>query len=165
MILPTGNNLGYRLKKGFTLLELLLVIVIISILLGVSTPLIKRNIESTSFKSFINKSYFLLDYAKTLCIFKNTILEVNFDLNGNRIILIEKGEKGEEFKTIKIPKGLHFEIEKETILFYPDGTMEEFEIIISDNEQRKAVISSKGFDGKIRTDQRPLKKSLSKQFF
>lgn len=137
---------------GFTLLELLLVIAIIAIVVGLATPSLKRSINNAVFKAFVQKTYFFLDYAKTQAVCKNGMFVVTFDLEEENFFLTEKDKVDDVMFEIMIPQHAHLETDKKTILFYPDGTLEEFKITIYDDYQRQSVISSKGFNGKIVID-------------
>ncbi|UCC95464.1 MAG: hypothetical protein JSW40_01620 [Candidatus Omnitrophota bacterium] len=168
MTLPIGNDAqrrGYRdgwstqnrssifRRTAITFLELLLTMVIVSVLVGSSLPLVKRNIQSTSFKSFVNKTYLFLDYSKTQAILKDIVLEVRLDVENNSLFLSKRGtESDERLDEIQIPNNIHLDLDKEKIVFYPDGTSQEFKFVISDKHQRHSTISSKGFDGKIVVD-------------
>ncbi len=143
---------GRSSLTGFTLLELLFVILIISVILGLSMPLIKKSVNKASFKAFVDKSYFLLDYAKSYAILKTKVLEVKLDLKERKIVLSEResGNKdGDKLLEIKIPESIKVESQKENIPFFPDGTMEEFEIIFSDGEAGYSRIYSKSNEGRI----------------
>ena len=141
----------YCLKQAFTLLELLLIIVIISVVLSISLPLISVNVRSMYLKSFVNKTCILLDYAKVQAVLKNIVLSVRFDSKDNKIFLLAKG-KGEfkKKKEVIVPKNIYVNFDKDDIFFYPDGTFLEFKINIFDKNQRSFVISSSGFDEKIK---------------
>ncbi|UCD15544.1 MAG: prepilin-type N-terminal cleavage/methylation domain-containing protein [Candidatus Omnitrophota bacterium] len=146
-----GNEFRPKTVHGFTLLELLLVIAIISVFAGISFPFIKKSIKSTEFRSFSNKTYLFLDYAKTQSVLRNAVLKVKFDLDNKQVSLVERIEELPEtvLQKINIPKNINIELENEEIPFYPDATLQPFEIRIFDNENRGAVVSSKGVDGKI----------------
>lgn len=138
--------------SGFTLLELLLIVLIISVILGLSLPFIKKNVNSASFKTFINKNYLFLDYAKTHSVLKGKILKVKINLEEKKIVLWEmksKNEEGDKLLEIEIPGNISVESEKENISFFPDGTIEEFGIIFSDDEARFSMIYSKSNENKI----------------
>ncbi len=161
MMLLIGKN-----RNSFTLLELLLVVLIISIVLGLNMPAIRKSISSSSFKSFVNKAYLLLDYAKTQAVLKGNILEADY-YSGSRILGIKRfnteesqgpgivvpgGLTEEDFlHHVDVPENIAVDIDKaEKIIFYPDGTMTEFSMSIKDKKSGKdAVIESQGFDGKI----------------
>ncbi|MCK4917836.1 MAG: hypothetical protein KAS51_06455 [Candidatus Omnitrophica bacterium] len=138
------------LKQAFTLLELLLIILIISVVLSTSLPLIRINVKNMEFKIFINKTYLFLDYAKVQAVLKNIIFSVRFNMKDNKIYLLAKG-KNEDQKTLEInvPKNIYIRFDNEDLLFYPDGTFQEFKIDIFDKNKRNTIISSSGFDGKI----------------
>ena len=147
----------YRFKKrrGFTLIELLLVITIISVLAGVSFPFIKNTIQSTRFKSFSNKTYLFLDYAKTQAILRSIVLKVRIDLDNAIMVIIETDDELVESVVYKIniPEKVSIESENEEIFFYPDGTLQPIQITISDDKGRSILVTSKGIDGKIVTGQ------------
>jgi len=146
---------------GFTFFEVILVVVIMAVLLGSSFPLIRKNIKSTFFKSSVNKVYLLLDYAKTQSILRKVILTANCRQEDKAIFLTEKGKESEKLLEINIPEGIDFESEPEGISFYPDGTSQEFEMSIFDKKGREALISSQGFDGKIRVKNKKSKESTT----
>jgi len=140
----------FSFPKGFTFIEIILAVAIFSILLGLSFPIINRNIKSFNFKSFVNKTYLILDYAKTASTLKNEILKASLDLDNSKIVLTEIDEEV-ILKEVEIPQKISLDPDKEKIAFYPDSTLQEFNIIIADG-RRQAKISSKGFDGKILLD-------------
>ena len=138
-------------SDGFTFMEIILAVAIISALLGVSYPLLNKNIKNISFKSFVNKTNLVLDYAKTSSVLKSKTFEVRFDSEYGEIFLVKKDEQNRIVKKLEIPEKIKLTLGKEKISFYPDGTLENFILIISDNG-REAEIVSKGFDGKIMVD-------------
>ena len=139
-------------SKSLTFLELLLIIVIISVFLGLSLPRLNTSVKSMSFRSFVSKVYLFLDYAKTNALLTNRILVAKSEPEEGRMALTKKSEDEEKvsiIKDIEIPSGFKMKVDAEKIFFYPDGTLKEFKLIITDNYQHRAVISSRGFDGKI----------------
>lgn len=149
MILITGN------KPGFTLLELMLVVCIIAVLAGFSFPLIKKSVKTAEFRAAVDKIYLFLDYAKTQSIIKNMILEAKLELEGKKLVLLRKEDGDGKEKLLlrtEIFGKVDVKLEPERIIFYPDGTLEKFELIILDARGRKALIWSQGIDGKIILD-------------
>ena len=130
-----------KVKKGFTLLELILVIFIISVILGVSFPLIKNSINSYRVRSFVNKAYLFLDYAQTKATLSNKKLKVSIDLDEKLILLSDEASR------LAIPDDISLQTEQEEIVFYPDGTSDEFELVINE-----VTLSSRGFDCKIQVE-------------
>ena len=146
-MLPVGRN-----KTAFTLIELLLALAIIGILLGISFPLLKKNISNTQFRAIVNKVYLLLDYAKTHSTLKNITVKLISD-DQSKLWLVEGSDSEKKINEIEIPEKTKIEFSQEAIIFYPDGSMQEFEIAISDKDRREAKIWSKGIDGKIIVNQ------------
>jgi Tfp pilus assembly protein FimT len=145
----TGNK---KSSKAVTLLELLLIVVILSVFLGLSLPYLNTNVRKMSFRSFVNKAYLFLDYAKAHSILTNRILIAQFDFEDNRLYLAAEGEEKAVLEDLTIPEDYTLEIENEKIIFYPDGTLQEFKLLIRAESENTSVISSKGFDGKIIVD-------------
>jgi prepilin-type N-terminal cleavage/methylation domain-containing protein len=137
-------------KKAFSLLEVLLTTIIILILASVSFPLLKKNIKTAEFKSYVNKTYLFLDYAKTQSIIKNVVLEVKADFQRNELVLTEREEYEQApiLSRIRISENIDIKLEPEKIIFYPDGSLEKFTMEFLDSHH-SAVISSQGLDGKI----------------
>ncbi|MFH1768774.1 MAG: prepilin-type N-terminal cleavage/methylation domain-containing protein [Candidatus Omnitrophota bacterium] len=156
MISKTGNDCYkkrkvnlFNSKPAFTLLELLLTIGIIAVVLAMTFPFIQNNIKNVFFTSFVNRAYLFLDYAKSKAVLKNAPLAVSFDLERKTFFLFEAGQKESGDMKLKVPEAITLSMEKEEIHFYPDGTLEEFSLVISDNRGRSVSCRSSGFDGKI----------------
>lgn len=141
MMLKTGS------KESFTLVELLLVMVVILVLAGVSIPSLKNSARNAEFKGFINKLYLFLDYARSRSTLENSILAVNID-NEGKILLIQ--EKDTELNHIGIPADIQIQSNAPQVLFYPDGTSQQFELLVQAGQDQHSIILSRGFDGKIK---------------
>ena len=105
------------------------------------------------FKSFVRKTYLLLDYARTGATLANTVVRVKWDRGAEKIFLIGSDAlPSRKRQEVPIPKKVHLKSQRQEFIFYPDGTMEEFKIIISGEDGKFSVISSRGFDGKIKIE-------------
>jgi len=140
----------WRNRKSFTLLETLLVVAIISILAGFTFPLARNSIKAARFRAFKDKVYLFLDYAKTQAVIKGKVLEAEFDSQAGQVRLLGKDGGAEQEVLFKagIPDEIRVKFEPDKVIFYPDGTIEEFEVSIC-GDKREAVFFSKGFDGRI----------------
>lgn len=146
-----ASRVARNRKFGFTLLELMLVVCIIAVLAGFSFPLIKKTVKTAEFRAAADKVYLFLDYAKTQSIIQNMILEAKLELDERKLVLLSKASATGEEKLLGTDIFGKFDVklEPERIIFYPDGTLDAFELVILDARGRKALISSQGIDGKI----------------
>jgi prepilin-type N-terminal cleavage/methylation domain-containing protein len=150
----SGGVMGMRIKgrsslTGFTLLELILVMVVLSILLAVSAPAFKTSVRNAELKNFTSKLYLFLDYARTHATLKNVVLGVTFD-NDEKAVTLE--ENGAVLSRIAVPDNIAVTTEEPQILFYPDGTSQQFKAVIQYAGHKRSVILSRGFDGKIKIE-------------
>jgi len=141
------NKTGH---KGFTLLEVLLVVAIISVLAGFTFPLARKSIKLARFRACADKVYLFLDYAKTQAVVKAEVLEAEFDSESNEMFLMKRQDSGKQESLFKMvfSDDIKVKLEPNKVVFYPDGTMEEFEITVF-SPKRSAVFFSRGFDGRI----------------
>ena len=75
----TYKRARFPSARGFTYIELILALIIIFSLLGLSFPLVKKNLNRVHFRSVVNRVYLLLDYAATSATLRNKAVTVEFD--------------------------------------------------------------------------------------
>lgn len=137
------------------MLELVLIVVIIATILSLTLPILKKSLKNSYFKSCVNRVFLLFDYAKTQAILKNTIVEVKFDFSDKKIVLLEVDDGEDNSLSLYesfLPEKIYFQLTQEKILFYPDGTSQEFEVVISDDEGRRTVISTEELIEKVKVN-------------
>lgn len=99
-------------KKGFTLMELLAVIVILAVLALILTPIISGIIESSKKRIFIQNAYELMDTARLYQVKNlNNIEDITFTCDGT---LCKAGEEILEFSG-EVPKSGTITITKQSI--------------------------------------------------
>ena len=151
MILPIGKR-KYRTdsRRGFTLVELVLVILLISILVGLSTPLFKRTFSDLELRNISLDIAKMINYAQEMAI----VDKIKYKLNFN----IDRGEfwiAGRHGKKITLPRGLKITLDAEYIdkgelAFYPDGRSDKAEIKITDRKTGEGrLIKIKGFGSRV----------------
>lgn len=137
-------------SAGFTLIEFLLVMVIIACLLGLAFPRLQRNIKTNAFGFFVEKTYLLLDYARTRAILKSIIVQIKFDQEAKKIVLVEKDNTlNTTLSSVFVPEEISCQSAGPVISFFPDGTSEKIKIVISSRAGLSSIISGSGADGKI----------------
>ncbi len=93
--------------SGFTLLELLVVLIIVSLMLYITYPIIRRNIIYGNKNPNLTKTILLLKYlmSKRFSKFKNKDIFVRFDIKDNYIkIYYKKADRLIPFKKLKLYK-------------------------------------------------------------
>ncbi len=137
------------IKHAFTLVELLLVLVVIAILVGVSVPALNTSVRHAEFNGFVSKLYLFLDYSRSRSTLKNTVLAVNFD-SAAKTVYLKEGD--EVINRLDLPDGMTIQTKEAQVWFYPDGTSQQFQLLVQSGSGQKSIILSRGFDGKIRID-------------
>lgn len=154
----TGNNVRLESiqSSGFTLLELLVVVLIISISLGLTTPIFRKTFSNVQLTSIGSEVLSLMRYARERAIVEKTILRFNLSKDGKVFWLTKKrtdeeifgklnGKFGREFV---LPRDLKIESKIEAVDFYPDGEINESVIEISNSEGKTITVVTKA-NGRI----------------
>ena len=79
---PSGANILMRKKQGFTLLELIVVLVIIGIVAGVAVPRFTGSLDSIRFRKTMNELVYFLREARIKAMATAKATNVVFDLRG-----------------------------------------------------------------------------------
>jgi len=144
MTLPIGSDPRHQ-SAGFTLLELLIVILIMAVIVGVSVPRFRRTFGHLQLQVFANNVVRLFSYARNRAVTRREVLRVHFDVAGRQYWLAQAKEnllEGEseriasKFNRISsIPETISLEPSASEVTFYPDGRVDRFEMVIFDDEQ------------------------------
>jgi type II secretory pathway pseudopilin PulG len=137
-------------RKGtFTLLELMLTLGILLILAGITVPRLRNSLESSRFATAVDDTSLFLDYAKSQSILKTAVLFISID-PGEHLLLLTQGSQEENLliKKLALPVPIAVVSDTDRIAFYPDGTLHEFSLTLSDKRKSTRIFSN-GFDGKI----------------
>jgi prepilin-type N-terminal cleavage/methylation domain-containing protein len=128
--------------KGFTLLELLFVTIVILVLISISTPLFKRTYDNLRHDEFSRNIAKLMKYAHERAIIERVQYRVCFDLNSKTYqIKVEEDPlnqrgvfcevNGKFGKLNRIPDDVSLESSTKEVTFYPDGTVDEASLVVS----------------------------------
>ncbi len=160
MISPTGSDpSSQKPQAGFTLLELLVVLLIFSIVLGLSTPLFSRTFSHLKLEIFSSNMARLLDYAGNRAVATRSRMRVHFDREGGRYWLLQaQGVSSESSfervtdkwgRTYWDPDGVSVDPSTPDVTFYPDGTADPFKLIILDHGKIRYRLVTHVWTGRV----------------
>ena len=160
MISATGSRNQLRAARsrpravaGFTLLELMIVILIIGVLVGVSMPLLSVSARKFSFSQSISRVQAFLRYIQRHAIAEQRTYRVLFESQGGgqRVEWLEQ-DAGQErwvvFSSSLVPETLGIATlmwrneNSVAIVFYPNGTANSVELAVEDAQGNKALIQT-----------------------
>lgn len=158
MISPIGKS-NFKERKAFTLIELLLVIVVISILAGISVPKFRKTFRDIQLASSTHTLVSLMRYAQERSIIEGVSFKIQFDRSTNTYLLLKETEpfsnkfereKGRYRKMNRIPLDILFKASEKEIVFFPDGRATSVEITLENKNKNRKRITAKGIGGRIR---------------
>ncbi|MFA5146429.1 MAG: prepilin-type N-terminal cleavage/methylation domain-containing protein [Candidatus Omnitrophota bacterium] len=156
MISRTGKRSG-RIKAsgGFTLIELALVIVIVLIVIGLASPILKHSTSDLALKDTAFNVSKLSQYGQEKAILERKNFKMVFDFKDMKYQLMEfdtaadppgyRKMDGKFGRAYRVPPGFSIEGGNGEVVFYPDGRCDEAEIRIKDARGNGYSIKVRGF--------------------
>ena len=146
-------------SRGFTLIEVMLVVVIILIAAGITVPKFKGTFKSTQMTDATRSTVRIARYARSLSILKQEPCTLRFETN--RLMLVCGTNSATPEASRKLPEDIRisaFENLAEeggasdgsrAVQFYPGGMNDGFKVTLSADETRRATIVCNPISGKI----------------
>lgn len=161
MISQTGSSpRDPRLQAGFTLLELLIVLVILSVVAAFSIPRFGRTFSHLQFEVLSYKVAKLLEVAGQGAIATGNRMRVHFDPEDRRYQLLQaQGVPPESpFEPIPgrvgqlhtLPDSVFLSPTTPDVTFYPDGTADPFQLLILDHQRNGYRLVTHVWTGHVR---------------
>lgn len=145
---------------GFTLVELLLVVLIMGILVGISTPLFKNTYYDFQLTDTAQRISGLVRFAQASAIVERAKFRINFNSEKTKYWLEKESDpaKPNEFLRISgkfgransVPQDIKIEYENDTITFYPDGSADEAVIYFRNKNNKFYTCLIEGQTGYVR---------------
>lgn len=121
-------------RAGFTLIELIFVVVILAVLIGIAIPALKNTFESMALDNFARELQGRMQYLSQRAIVQQ-----------EPVVL--------DIKTYALPENLTLESDKDEVLFYPDGTIDPVNIVITGAQGKNIILTTEGAYGKIKLEE------------
>ena len=155
-ISATGSRIGKW--KGFTLFEVVVVLVIIALVLTISFPMVSRALQKSNVRASARDVGTFLKYTRELSISRQEILGVKILKEEGKLELLDTS--GKIIKKVHLPQNVFFykiavdgtEVNEEGRIcwFYPDGRVPGFAIIVKDKNGYQIRLKSDIFSGFVR---------------
>jgi len=137
--------------KGFTFIELLIIIIIIGILVGISLPQFRNNVNRLQLNSFSRELQSFMNYLHERAVVEGEVIYLAFDMDNNEYWAQVKG-KSQRLKTYHFPEGIKIETEENQINFYPDGSIDKTTIMLKDSAEQSVNLTTKGVFGRVKEE-------------
>jgi len=150
-------------SAGFTLLELLFVIMLILILAAVNYPLFRNNLQGLQLSSFSKKLQVLFIYLRDQSIVERKAIYLVIDVENKKYWSEIIGEDGQDvvLKRYIVPERIEIETKNNKIAFYPDGTIDGVDskgetdkvvIKLSSSDNQNVTLTTKGVYGGVKLE-------------
>ncbi len=144
-------------RTGFTFIELLCVIIILSFLISVSVPTLAKTARSFYFRNQAKKFEALLKYLKKISVLEERAykLTLDFPKNSYEILRLDKSDQPYKFKKMSdsilhgrtlsskiFLKSDTADLNKKEIIFQPDGNITHSEFYIQNLKNQRAKLTT-----------------------
>ena len=152
--------------SGFTLIEILLVVVIILIATGVAIPKFRGTFQGTQMQDAARATIRMARYARSMSILQQKDYTLKIDDHLLTVSSSGGGSNSNQTVTRRIPDDIeisefenkadsdHSEKENRSVLFSSSGMNDGFDLTLSDKNNRRVDISCDPFTGKIKVEEK-----------
>jgi type II secretion system protein H len=151
------QSVGNRKYKGFTLLELLVVLILMSLISAFAFPKLYDSISSHELKKSAQDIANTIKLARYKAMVLKKILNLKINIYSNELTLISNSDEKIFLKNISKKSNLKFYSEgimdydsRNIIIFFPDGTNTGGKFIIKNKKEDKITITLPNIVGSIK---------------
>ncbi|MBF0532555.1 MAG: prepilin-type N-terminal cleavage/methylation domain-containing protein [Candidatus Omnitrophica bacterium] len=144
--------------NGFTLIEILFVIIILSVIVGLSIPNFSKFHRQLLLKQASSDVTFLMKRAQTRAMSQGCDLRMSFDRDHSALWVEQKKDNayvrmtGELGRIVQLPTEIRVETKGLPVYFEPNGRMSKAAISVCD-DKNCILISTKEMYGNIKTSE------------
>lgn len=136
-------------KKAFTFIELLCVTIIIGILIGAALPVIRKSLLLTRLNAHASEISNFIVYLRNRSMLEKEIIYLYIDSAKKQCWAIKACDL-KRIKTIPVTCEIKMGPDKEKMGFYPDGTIDKTEILLSAPGNEEIILTTKGIFGGVK---------------
>lgn len=158
---PAFQYSNIPFSGGFTLIEILMVVVIILIATAVAVPIFRGTFQSTQMRDASRSAVRMARYARSMSIIKQTAC--TFGVDDHQLRFSCGGSNSTEEITRRLPGDIRidrFETDAEesgtnrVVRFYPSGMNDGFKLTLRDEKDRRTIITCNPISGKTTVEER-----------
>lgn len=154
--IPAPQHSNTPLSKGFTLIEIMLVVVVILIATGIAVPKLSGSFASTRMKDAVRSTIRTARYARSMSILKQKDCTLSFKTGQIRLtcgdeVLAER-RLSEDIEINGFENLSDEKSSDKTVLYYANGMNDGFELTLTDADHRSHTITCHPFTGKVTLD-------------
>lgn len=129
--------------RGFTFIELLCVVTIISIAAAVSLPRINNYLNNLELNSFSRDLQAVINYLCQRAVVERKIIYLDIDEDNKQYWAYDLGGSY-VLKKCRIPAGINVVSEQKKFTFYPDGSVDKINIKLINRDNQAVNLTSRG---------------------
>jgi prepilin-type N-terminal cleavage/methylation domain-containing protein len=136
------------MRRAFTLIEILFVVIIIAILIGFSAPGLKNTFDGIQLNTVSSQLQSYMNYLCEHSVVVGKTIYLHIDNDGKKYWAVTDDES--VLRTEAIPQGINIEAKEQVITFYPDGSIDKVSIKLSNNNNQHVDLTTKGVFGGVK---------------
>lgn len=141
---------GTGRAKGFTFIEILLVIALIAIMAAISVPKLKKTVDDMQLQIGSDKLQAFIVYLRERSVVEGGIILLTIDTQ-KKEYWAQAQDSASRLKTYTIPGTINIETDKREVFFYPDGSIDKVTVKLSSPDKRTITLSTEGVYGGIKS--------------
>lgn len=169
---PIGNRQS-KIVNGFTLIEIMLVVVIILIAAGIALPKLSGSFGSTRMKDAVRSTIQVARYARSMAILEQTDCTLTFTNNrislavaenknsvnestnrtSSGVTLLAQRRLPDEIKITEFKNLTDNDLDDRKVLFYSSGMNDGFELTLEDEDDRRHTVTCNPITGKVKVEE------------